>query len=1061
MLNFNLSDWAIKHRTITVYIMLVLSIAGLISWTRLGQSEDPPFTFKVMLVRTIWPGATAKEMEQQVTDRIERKLQEVPYVDFTVSYSKPGESVILFNIKDSAPSSEVQNVWYQVRKRVGDIRGTLPSGIIGPFFNDEFGDTFGNIYSLSGDGYSYEQLRVEAERIRNKLLQLPDVSKVDLIGVQEERIYVEVANAKVASLGIDPNLIIATLQNQNAMTPAGAFELQDERIYLRVSGEYDSVESIQNLIIRPQGPSGKAFRLGDIARVFRGYVDPPSPKMRFMGQRAIGIGIAMRIGGDIVKLGHSLDARTHKLQGELPLGLELKEVTAMHKTVTRSINEFTRSLLEAVLIVLAVNFFSLGARSGMVVALSIPLVLAGTFLFMSLFDVGLHKISLGALILALGLLVDDAIIAIEMMALKMEQGWDRARAASFAYTSTAFPMLSGTLVTAAGFLPIALAKSGTGEYTRSIFQVTVIALLISWIAAVVFIPYLGYKLLPDYVNGKPVISPRMRRIIDFVSRFSPRLAKRLEGDAAAIGEVQHHDEHEIYDRGFYKRFRGVVTWCVDHKWITIGVTVLMFAASVFGFKFVQQQFFPSSGRPELLVDFRLVEGSSFAATEKQILQFEQWAAKQPEVETYTSFVGSGAPRFYLPLDQQLPTTKFGQVILLTKGVKEREVMRDRLIKLFESDYPEIRYAITRLENGPPSGYPLQFRVSGDDPVLLRQYANEMLAVLAANPQAIGPHLDWDEQSKVIRIELDETKIRALGMSPAEISGFINSSVSGSNVTQFREGNQLIEIVARGDALERQKMSLLKDLQIPTKVGKTVPLTQIAKLSPGYEDGLIWRRNRLPTITVRASMYSNVQASVIMNELQPQMDKIAKTLPDGYSIQVGGPVENSAKGGASIAAGMPVFFFVVLTVLVLQLQNFSRVTMVLLTAPLGLIGVTIALLALNKPFGFVAMLGTIALMGMIMRNSVILVDQVEQDVKSGHTLYIALIESAVRRFRPIMLTALAAILAMIPLVRSDFFGPMAVAIMGGLFVATVLTLLFLPALYAAWYKVTKTNQVTEH
>jgi multidrug efflux pump len=1053
MFNFNLSEWAIKHRTLTVYAMLVLSIAGLISWTRLGQSEDPPFTFKVMRITTVWPGASATEMEQQVTDRIERKLQEVPYVDFLSSYSRPNESVILFNVKDSAPTTEVPNVWYQVRKRVGDIRSTLPQGVVGPFFDDEFGDTFGNIYSVSGDGFSYEQLRVEAERIRNQLLKLPDVSKVELFGVQSERIYVEVSNAKVASLGIDPSLVLGTLQNQNAMVPSGSFELKDERVFLRVSGEYDSVESIKNLIIRPTGPNGKAFRLGDIANVFRGYVDPPAPKMRFMGKRAIGIGVAMRLGGDIIALGSSLDERVHQLEKNLPLGLELQEVTAMHKTVSRSISEFTRALIEAVLIVLAVNFFSLGARSGLVVALSIPLVLAGTFLFMRLFDVGLHKISLGALILSLGLLVDDAIIAIEMMALKMEQGWDRARAASFAYTSTAFPMLSGTLVTAAGFLPIALAKSGTGEYTRSIFQVTVIALLISWVAAVVFIPYLGYKLLPDYVNGKPVIGPKMRRLLDLLARFSPRLAKRLEGTPNAVAEgAMHSHDVDIYNKPFYQRFRALVRWCVDHRKTTIIATILLFVVSLAGFRFIPQQFFPSSARFELLVDMRLVEGSSFAATERQVIRLEEWVKQQSEVATYTSYVGSSAPRFYLPLDQQLPTTKFGQVVILTKGVQEREILRDRLITMFETEFPEIRYAITRLENGPPAGFPIQFRVVGEDKAVIRQYANQILDVVRANQHAVGAHSDWDEQSKIIRIQLDESKIRALGESPAEISSFINSSVSGSNVTQYREGNQLIEVNVRGDGVERQLMSLLKDLQIPTKVGRTVPLTQIAKLEPAYEDGLIWRRSREPSITVRANLFSNLQPAQVMAQLQPKVDEIAKTMPDGYKVQVGGPVENSAKGGASIAAGVPIFIFVVITVLVLQLQNFSRVMMVLLTAPLGLIGVTAALLLFGKPFGFVAMLGAIALVGMIMRNSVILVDQIVQDELTGHSLYTAIIESTVRRFRPIILTALAAILGLIPLVRSDFFGPMAVAIMGGLLVATVLTLLFLPALYAAWYRV---------
>ncbi len=1021
MRNFNLSGWALKHRGLVLYFMLALSVMGIASYDKLGQSEDPPFTFKVMVVRTNWPGATAHEVAEQITDRIEKKLQEAPYVDVIRSYSKPGESLVMFLAKDSAPASAIPEIWYQVRKKIGDIRQTLPAGIQGPYFNDEFGDTFGNIYALTGDGFDYAQLKQYADRIRLELLRVPGVAKVEFFGEQEEKVFIEISNAKLANLGINPQAIFTVLQQENALAPSGVFDTASDKIFLRVSGDFSSIEAIREISLRA---NGRLIRLGDIARIHRGYADPPVSKMRFKGREAFGIGVSMSKGGDIIALGERLEAASTRIQAGLPVGVDLHQVSSQPDSVRRSIGEFARSLAEAVIIVLAVSLLSLGLRTGIVVALSIPLVLSITFLFMSLFDIGLHKISLGALIISLGLLVDDAIIAVEMMARKMEEGWDRVRAASFAYTSTAMPMLTGTLVTAAGFLPIATAASSTGEYTRSIFQVTVIALLVSWVAAVVFVPLIGFKLLPDFSKKKGHVNP---------------------DDA----------EKALYDTPFFRRFRALVDWCVAQRKTVIAVTVGMFALSVFAFGFVQQQFFPDSTRLELLVDMRLPEGSSYAATETAVKKLEAILDKEQvgkTIDNYVSYVGIGSPRFYLPLDQQLANTNFAQFVILARGQSEREELRSRLIRLFEEDFPGLRASINRLENGPPVGFPVQFRVSGEDIATVRGLADQVAAVMRANSNLQNVQFDWDAPAKVVKLDIDQAKARVLGISSQELAGFLSTSLNGFSVTYFRERDKLVEVLLRGADEERARLSMLANLSVPTPSGKPVALSQIATISYGFEEGIIWRRNRLPTVTVRANVYGKIQAPAVTAQIEPRLADIHAALPPGYLLETGGAVEDSAKGGKSVAAGVPLFLVVVFTVLMVQLQSFQRVLLVVLTAPLGLIGVTIALLVFNVPFGFVAMLGTIALSGMIMRNSVILVDQIEQDIAAGSPPWIAIVDSTVRRFRPIVLTAAAAVLAMIPLTRSAFFGPMAVAIMGGLIVATALTLLFLPALYAAWFRV---------
>jgi multidrug efflux pump len=1045
MKRFNVSEWALEHQTVVLFAMIVLAVFGVLAYSKLGQSEDPPFTFKAMVVRTQWAGATAREVEEQITDRIEKKLQETPGVDVIRSYSRPGESMVFVLLKDSTPPAAVELAWDRVRKKVADMRHTLPAGIQGPFFNDEFGETFGNIYALSGDGFAYADLKKYADRIRRELLRVPGVAKVEFFGAQDEKVFIELSNTKLATLGVDVQTIVNALATQNAIAPAGAFETPTDKIYLRPSGDFDSVEAIRETTIRA---NGRLFRLGDIARVARGYADPPQPKMRFQGREALGIGVSMARGGDIIELGRDLDRAVERLRRELPVGLELGLVTSQPEAVKRSVAEFVRALAEAVVIVLAVSLATLGLRTGIVVALSIPLVLAATFLFMQLFGIGLHKISLGALILALGLLVDDAIIAVEMMATKMEQGWDRLRAASFAYTSTAMPMLTGTLVTVAGFLPIATAASSTGEYTRSIFQVTAIALLVSWVAAVVFVPYLGYRLLPELAgrHGKPSWLGRL------LGRIAPRLASRLASPPRAAPASDADRERAVYQTPFYVRFRALVHWCVANRKKVIAATVLLFAGSVAAFGLVQQQFFPASSRPELLVDLRLAEGSSFAATERLARQFEQALEREEGIVNFVAYVGTGSPRFYLPLDQQLASASFAQFVILTKGIREREQVRTRLIERFERDFQPVRASITRLENGPPVGFPVQFRVSGEDIPTVRRHAERVAEVMRENPHVSNVQFDWDEKSKVIRVDIDQEKVRLLGLSSQELATFLNTSLNGLTVTYYRERDKLIEVLIRGAADERAKLSFLQDLAVPTRSGKSVPLAQLATIAYGFEDGIIWRRNGLPTITVRANVYGNIQAPAVTAQIAPMLEPVRAALPAGYLLETGGAVEDSAKGQKSVLAGMPLLAVVVLTVLVLQLQSFSRVAMVVLTAPLGLIGVAGAMLLFNQPFGFVAMLGTIALSGMIMRNSVILVDQIDQDIRAGLAPWQATVEATVRRFRPITLTAAAAVLAMIPLTRSAFFGPMAVAIMGGLVVATLLTLLFLPALYAAWFRV---------
>ena len=1040
---FNLSRWALEHPALTRYLMVVLMVLGMASYFQLGQDEDPPFTFRAMVVQAYWPGATAEQVAEQVTDKIERTLQEVPFADKIRSYSKPGEAQIIFQIKDNSDPGAVPHIWYTVRKKIGDMRGSLPPGVIGPFFNDEFGDVFGVIYALGGEGFTPAEIKAQADSLRQLLLRVPDVAKVELFGVQAEKVFVEVSQKKLSQMGLDMGAVVAQLNQQNAVESAGSIQSPVDVVQVRVGGQFQSLDDLKSLPIR--GASGAQIRLSDIATVRRGYADPASVKVRHEGQEVIALGVSMAKGGDIIALGKSLRLAIASTQASLPAGMSLTQVQDQPSAVASSVNEFIKVLIEAVVIVLAVSFLALGLhkrpgnnplwrrwtldiRPGLVVGITIPLVLAVTFLAMYYMGVGLHKISLGSLIIALGLLVDDAIIAVEMMVRKMEEGYDKVRAATFTYELTAMPMLTGTLITAAGFLPIGMAKSMTGEYTFAIFAVTVVALLVSWVASVYFVPYLGTLLLKPPAH--------------------PVAAEQL-------------DSPQMYDTPFYRHFRAWVTWCVTHRWKTIGITIALFALGMVGMGKVQQQFFPDSSRPEIMMDLWLPEGSPVKASEDITRRVEQRLAQEEGVKSVTAWVGSGVPRFYLPLNQVFPQTNVSQLIVQPTDLKTREVLRAKLPTLLAQEFPEVRGRVQLLPSGPPVPYPVQFRVVGPDPKVLRLKADEIKTQMRQNPNTRDVNDNWNESVKSVRLVVDQAKARALGVSSQSIAQATRTLLTGSAVGQYRDGDKLIEIVLRQPLAERDALSDLGQAYVPTASGRFIPLLHIATPVLAWEPGVMWREGRQFAITVQSDIAEGLQGATVTAQLLPELKMTEATWQgqglSGYRIEVAGAVEESAKGSVSIAAGVPVMLFITFTLLMLQLQSFSRAMLVFLTGPLGMAGVASALLVLDRPFGFVALLGVIALMGMIQRNSVILIDQIEQDRATGMAPWQAIVESAVRRLRPIVLTAAAAVLAMIPLSRSIFWGPMAVAIMGGLIVATALTLLALPAMYAAWFKIERPNQ----
>ena len=1013
----NLSALALKYSTLTVFFMIALTLAGFYAFFNLGRAEDPPFTIKQMVVSAAWPGATAREVEQQVTEKIETKLQELPYFYNVQSYTKPGETVIYVSLRDDTPPGRVADLWYQVRKKVGDIRSSLPQGVVGPFFNDEYGDTYSMIWAFEADGFSPAEVKEIAKAVRQRLLRVPDVTKADLFGLQDEKIYIEFSHTRLAMLGVPVDQILEVVRRQNAIVATGTVETKGERVAVRVDGAPTSAEQ---LLALPFTANGQTLTLGDVAEIRRGYQDPRQLAMRFGGEPVIGLGVVMAPGGNVETLGKALDRAMTEVEAGLPVGITVHRIANQPEVVAKSFEEFSASLLEALAIVLVVSFISLGIRTGVIVALSVPLVLAITFVGMLLLGIDFQRISLGALIIALGLLVDDAIIAVEMMMVKLEQGASRLEAATYAYTSTAFPMLTGTLVTAVGFVPVGFARSSAGEYTNSIFWVVGLSLIISWFVAVLFTPWMGYHLLP-----------------------TPK--------------VQHHDP---YNGRLYTLFRKMVTWCVTWRKTTIAITALAFVGSIAAFGLVSKQFFPTANRPELIVDMKLAQGASWAATDAEIRKLETWLGNSADVASYTAYVGAGSPRFYLPTVPELSNANFGQIIVMTKDLVARERVVAALDALFKQDFEAVRARVQRLQNGPPVSYPVMFRVLGDDPQKVRQVAEQVRQVFKADPATRDVNFDWNELAKTVRLEVDQAKARALGVDSQALGNTLQTLLTGINVTQYRERTESIDVVARAVAPERLSVEGLEAINLRTSTGGVVSLAQLATLKFELEEPILWRRNKDLLMTVRAGVADGVQGPDVAARIDKALAPVRASLPPGYRIEVGGDQEESAKSQASIFKMMPLMAFLMILFLMLQLQSFSKLALVLLTAPLGLIGVSLFLLLFNQPFGFVSLLGVIALAGMIMRNSVILVDQIDQDIAAGHTKWDAIIDATVRRARPILLTAGTAIFAMIPLSRSVFWGPMAVALMGGLLVATALTLLFLPALYAAWFRVKKPEAAAE-
>jgi multidrug efflux pump len=1014
MHRFNLSAWAVAHPALILFLIVMFGAAGLLSYRSLGRAEDPSFTIKVAVVTTMWPGATAAEMQAQVADPIEKKLQELPYFDKVTTYTKPAFTAMQVAFKDNTPAREVPELFYQLRKKINDIKDDLPAGLIGPSVNDEYGDVDSILYMLTAQGADYAQMKKVAEALRQRLLKVKDVTKVNLYGTQDEKIFVEFSNAKLATLGITTDQIFQSLARQNAVVPAGIVETSAQRVPLRVTGALDGAKAVAET---PVEANGRVFRLGDIATVSHGYVDPPDFQVRQEGKNAIGIGVVMAKGANILELGPAVSSATADFMASVPRGFELEQIADQPAVVEHAVGEFVHSFIEALAIVLFVSFLALGWRTGIVVALSVPLVLAIVFLVMNAMDLDLHRITLGALIIALGLLVDDAIIAVEMMVVKMEQGWDRIRAASFAWESTAFPMLTGTLVTAAGFLPIGFANSSVGEYAGGIFWVVAISLVASWLVAVVFTPYIGVNLL---------------------SSLQRRGSK--------------HDPHAIYETRIYRVLRRLIEWCVERRVVVVLATIGVFVLSIVGFGHVQQQFFPLSERPELFFQLRLPEGTAFGATLESVRKAEALLKDDRDISTSTAYIGRGSPRFWLGLNPQLPDESFAEIVIVSKDVEARERIKARIEKaVADGALSEARVRVDRFNFGPPVGFPVQFRVIGPDTKKVRDIAYRVREVMRANNEVVDPHLDWNEQSPYLKLVVDQDRVRALGMTPQDISKSLSMLLSGVPITTVRDGIEKVEVVARAVPAERLDLSHIGDLAIYSRNGVAVPLSQIAKVEYSHEEPILWRINRDMAITVRADVVDGVQPPDVTNAIWPRLKSIRDSLEPAYRIEIGGAIEESQKGNASIFVLFPAMIAAMLTLLMIQLQSISRLVLVFLTAPLGIIGASLGLNVADKPFGFVALLGLIALAGMIMRNAVILVDQIESDVDQGLSRREAIVEATVRRARPVVLTAMAAILAMIPLSRSAFWGPMAITIMGGLFVATFLTLLFLPSLYALWYR----------
>src|SRR5215467_1069698 len=1011
MKSFNLTEWALNHRAIVLFLILAIMIGGVLGFGKLGQLEDPNFSVPSMTVMVIWPGATAQQMQDEVLNRMEKKFEQLDHFDKVKTFARQGFAGMIISVKGGTSHADQREAWYQARKKFSDIKLELPEGVIGPIFNDEFGDVTGLLYAVKGDGISQWELSDVAEDIKRRLLKVPMVKKVDIYGKQAKKVYVEFSNERLAALGITPLMIAESLRNQNSVEAAGQIDTTIDRVMVRVSGQFNSLDDIRNV---PVAVGDRVIKLGDFTTITRGYEDPPTYTARHNGEPVLMLGIVMTDDGNIVELGKALDTAIAKVQSELPYGVELERVADQPTVVSESVWEFERSLLEALAIVLIVSLLSLGWRTGIVVGLSVAVVLFIIKLVMLAMGWNLERVSLGSLIIALGLLVDDGIIAVEMMVVKMEEGWERVKAAAFSYAATAMPRLTGALITTAAFMPIGFSKSTTGEYAGGIFWIVGTAVIFSWFVSGIITPYLAVKMLPDF--------------------------------------KKHDHGGDPYQTPFYQKFRRLIDGAIERRWWVIGATVAAFALSIVGSRLVPQQFFPNSDRPELIVELRLKEGASFAATTEQVKKMEAVLAKDEDVKFYTAYTGAGQARFYLALDPELPNPGYAVFVVMTKGLDARERVRSRLMTSVNEQFPNVWVRVTRLELGPPVGFPVQFRVVGPDTQQVRAIAREVEAVVASSPKVRDVQLDWNDPVRTLKVDLDQDKARTLGLAPADVAFVTQIFMNGATLSQLREHEDLVDIVARAVPSERLNLDTLKDINLYTRKGTVVPLSQVARVREVLEEPVLWRRNRDMAITVRADVKDGEQGVSTTQSIRPHLRDIEAKLPFGYRIDVGGAVEESDKANKALAAVFPVMLVTILTILMLQLQSFSKMFMVLLTAPLGLIGVVAALLIFQAPLGFVAILGITALSGMIMRNSVILVDQVREEMEQGLDPWNAVLEAAVHRTRPVMLTAAATVLAMIPLARSVFWGPMAIAIMGGLTVATVLTIFFVPALYAAWFSV---------
>lgn len=1009
----NLSELALKNKAIVWYFIVIVAIAGVFSYMKLGRMEDPAYTVRQMVVTVAWPGATAQQMQDQVTDKIEKKLQDTPNLDYIKSYSSPGQAVIYVNLTDQAPADSIRSTWHEVRNLTEDMKKDLPEGVYGPYYNDRFDDVYGSVYAITGDGYSYEELRQKAEKIRRIMLGIQDVSKVEIVGEQSEKVYIEVANAKLAELGIAPTAIANAVKGQNAMTPAGMIDTKSDNVYLRISGVFEDVEAIRNL---PINANGRVFRLGDIATVERRYTEPSDPKMYYNGKPAVGIALSMKTGGNILTLGDNLEKLQASVKQDLPAGMEIHQVSDQPKVVKDSISDFVNTLREAIIIVLVVSFISLGLRTGLVVAFCIPLVLTGVFCVMEIAGIDLHKVSLGALIIALGLLVDDAIIAVEMMSVQLEKGLDRLSAACYAFKATAKPMLTGTLVTCAGFIPVAFADGAASEFCKSLFPVILAALLLSWIVSVMVAPLFGYYLI------------------------------KVKAETT---------EKPLYQSRFYRLFRQVLTWCLTHRAIVIGGTAGLFVLSVGLMKWIPQEFFPPSLRPEIIVEMTLPEGSSMQASEKEAKTLSAFLDTQKEqIDSYSYYVGEGAPRFVLTLEPVLPKNNYAQFVVVAKDVASREALTQKIKKEMADKQPGVRCNIKNVPLGPPSDYPIMLRVSGYDVDKVKLYAQQIADRIGKDSNTENVFLNWEQKSKVMHLQLDQNKLRAMGLSGQDVAKTLYTELSGATIAEYYAADKTIGIQLRLQDSDRNDLSKIKSIPIYTGRGY-VPLEQIASITYGAEDALIWRRDLKPTITVEGNIKSGT-ANDATQKAYDSIKDIRDAMPFGYSVEVDGALENSQKSLRYLLGPVPIMILIIMTLLMFQLRRVSLMILTLITAPMGIIGVSFGMLLFGKSLGFVAYLGILALGGMIIRNSVILIDQIDKHMAAGEDPWHAIIDSAVLRFRPIMLTAAAAILGMIPLMRSIFWGPMAVAIASGLFVATVLTLLVLPTLYAAWFKVKKSR-----